>query len=143
MNKKYMKKKKNRAKQVISENISENTQTEQTDIQNREPVMPELPSDFPDMESFAEPDMPEPEPDFGRFHLAVRLCHQRVLYPRQEMKTRRFQRAKIKNQQAAGKKKETTKRRTKSRSATGNYKRAGAENITGISATTRTAGTAN
>ena len=27
--------------------------------------MPELPSDFPDMESFAEPDMPEPEPDFG------------------------------------------------------------------------------
>ena len=27
--------------------------------------MPEPPSDFPDMESFAEPDMPEPEPDFG------------------------------------------------------------------------------
>lgn len=27
--------------------------------------MPESPSDFPDMESFAEPDMPEPEPDFG------------------------------------------------------------------------------
>ena len=27
--------------------------------------MPEPPSDFPDMESFAEPDMPEPEPNFG------------------------------------------------------------------------------